>query len=169
MINIANYCITEDGIISRLTTYWDDLKEATNQMEKLSSVLPQRSFNILSLNMISVLLIYWFKLSDSMTLFSLSVVTLLAFWGVLSLLSQYLKFIRLCKKTKILYQELWENYQYSYQDVPVYEIPAEEKIILQQYQLTKEFLMPTFIFFLILLMIIGLNAFFFLFYYSNIV
>lgn len=167
MINIANYCITEDGVISRLTTYWDELKEATNEMERLSSVLPQRSFNILSINMIGVLLVYWFKFSDSIALLSLSVISLLAFWGVLWLISQYLKFKRLCKKTNILYQELWEDYQYSYQDVPTYEIPADEKIILQQYQLTKEFLMPNFVFFLILLMIISLNTFFFVFYYWN--
>lgn len=167
MINISNYCITEDGIVSRLTTYWDALKDSTSLMEKISSALPQKAFNILSINMIAVLLIYWFQFSHHISLFSLSIVAMFAFWGVLFLVSEYLKFHRLCKKTDILYQELWEDYQYTYDDVPSYEIPAEEKIILQQYLIAKEFLMPKFVFFLILLMILALNAFFYAFYYYN--
>ncbi len=167
MINIANYCITEDGIISRLTNYWDELRDSTDLMEKISSALPQKAFNILSINMIAVLFIYWFQFSRYISLFSLSIVTVFAFWGVLFLVSEYLKFHRLCKKTEVLYQELWEVYQYTYQDAPSYEVSAEEKIILQQYLIAKEFLMPKFVFSLILLMIVALNGFFYFFYHYN--
>jgi hypothetical protein len=167
MINIENYCLTQDGVISKLTTYWDELKEATLQIDKLSSYLLQRAFNLLSINMLSMLIIFWLRLPFSQTVLILSFISFGGLWGVLVLISQYLRFKRLRKKTDILYNELYDVFKYTYQDAPIHEVSTEERLILQNYQVVMHFLIPPAIFFFILGMIVALNIFFFCFYYFS--
>ena len=75
-MNGANYFITQDGIISKLDSYWDQLREVTNHLENISKNIVKKLFNSFLGSLLFIILIFWLDLGKDFSLIVLSLITL---------------------------------------------------------------------------------------------
>jgi hypothetical protein len=164
-MNITNYYLTEDGIINRLDTYWDKLKDLTNKMEDLSKNVLRYLFGSFSVGLLMVSLIFWLDLPRQSSLIFLSLISLIVLSVALLQFANYLELRAVKKRGYILYKELSKEFDqyYSYDDFD--EMPVEEKIILNNFLLACELPINHYLYLSLLTLMPIVHFSLFLFYY----
>lgn len=163
-MNSTNYILTENGVISKLDTYWDKLKIITEDLENLTRNLAKWLFYSFIASMFLIVFIFWLDLDKSVSLVVLSMITLAAISFSISQLISYLEFSELKKKGRILHDELSNELEYGPEN-SLEEISVEERIILSNFQLACELPINPFIYLGLLVLLPLVNIVFSVIYY----
>jgi hypothetical protein len=137
-MNIANYYLSQDGVINRLDTYWDKLRVLTEEMEILTRNISRILFGSISLSMLFALVIFWLKIDKNLGLILLSLGALGAFTASLMQLATYFDFREKRKRGLVLYQELQREFDLMLTYDTGEGFPVEEKILLNNFLLAAE-------------------------------
>ena len=167
-INLANYYLTEDGVISKLDTYWDKLREITFSLEKLTRNMVRFLFNNLTISLLCVILIFWLDWSKTLSIGLLSLVTLGASaWSAFQW-SGFLEFNILKKRGMVLYNALSSELEWNEMDYDLEDLPLEERILLSNFHLASQMPLNTFLylFFVLLAPIINITFLGFFYFYA---
>lgn len=164
-MNITNYYLTEEGIINRLETYWDKLRDLTNQMEDLSKNVLRYLFGSFSMGLFVVSLIFWLDLPRQSSLVFLSLISLIILSLALLQFANYLELRAVKKRGYILYKELSREFDQHYSLDEYEEMPVEEKIILNNFLLACELPINHYLYLTLLILMPLVHFGLFLFYY----
>ena len=164
-MNGANYFITQDGIISKLDSYWDQLREVTNHLENISKNIVKKLFNSFLGSLLFIILIFWLDLGKDFSLIVLSLITLGTIALAVVQITAYLEFVKIKKKGMILYNELSREVEWNYDNNYVEDLPVDERILLSNFLLACELQLNAYVYLSLLALLPFINIAFFVFYY----
>ena len=164
-MNSANYFLTEDGVISKLDTFWDRLKILTAKLENTTKNLAKRLFYSLVASLFLIVIVFWLDLGKSISLTALAVLSLSAITLSVAQLTAFLEFIDLKKRGMIIHNELSRELEFGLEGTLDDEVSVEERIILSNFLLACELPMNSYLYLGLLTLLPVMNIIFFGFYY----
>lgn len=164
-MNSANYFLTEDGVISRLDTYWDKLSNLTIRLDNTTKNLAKRLFYSLVASLFLIVIVFWLDLERSISLTVLSLFSLLAVTLAVAQLTTFLEFVDLKKRGMILHDELSRELEYGLDSHLEEEVSVEERIILSNFLLSCELPINPYLYLCLLALLPLMHGIFFGFYY----
>ncbi|NJO00710.1 MAG: hypothetical protein HC880_02600 [Bacteroidia bacterium] len=164
-MNRANYFLTKDGVISKLDTYWDKLKDLTVQLENLSRPTVQKMFNIYLGSILFTVVILWLELEKNLSITLLALVALGGASLVARQILSFLEFVDLRKKGRVIHDELSHEIEYGYSDEIEEDISVEERILLSNFLLACDFPINQYLYLGLLILLPMLNLGLLLFCY----
>ncbi|WP_299459251.1 hypothetical protein [uncultured Microscilla sp.] len=126
----TNYILTEDGVINKIDSYWEELNELSDKQERLGRDLLKKLFGHFSLSLVAVISVLWVNVPHSYGVIALAVVSLATLASTIVQINTYVAFVRNKKHGMILYQEL------SQQIVHNYENSLERRVTLSKFLLS---------------------------------
>ena len=164
-MNSANYFLTEDGVISKLDTYWDRLKLLTTKLENTTKNLAKRLFYSLVVSLFLIVIVFWLDFEKPVSLTILALLSLSAITLSVTQLTAFLEFIDLKKKGMIIHNELSRELEFGFEGSLDEEVSVEERIILSNFLLACELPMNSYLYLGLLTLLPIMNIIFFGFYY----
>jgi len=154
--NPANYYLTQDGVINKTETYWDKLRDVSDELDIMSQYTFRRLVNTICGSLVGILPVCCLSPTKTISLFILV--------GVLaaSLLLCTIQFIvlwefhALKKRGAILYEALRIETEREYFEEE--DVPTEERILLNHYTLSARFPINPFLYSILLLLLLGFNG-----------
>ncbi len=137
-MNSANYFLTKDGVISKLDSYWDQLREHSARLDSLSKPMLRKLFNSFIGSVLIIITLVWLNFEKEVTMILLSLTALGSVSISTSQLLVYLEFLATRKRGLILHDELNTELECSYDDEFDEDISVEERILLSNFQLSCE-------------------------------
>lgn len=126
----TNYILTEDGVIDKIDSYWEELNDLSDKQEKLGRDLLKKLFGHFSLGLVMVISVLWTNIPHNYGIITLVLVSLATIASAISQVNTYVAFVRNKKHGMILYQEL------SQQIVHNYENSLERRVTLSKFLLS---------------------------------
>ncbi len=166
-MNSANYFLTENGVISKLDSYWDKLESLTTQLENATKHMAKKLFNSFIGTMLFIVIIFWLNLEYTLGLTLLALVILGAISLAATQLNSFMEFMDLKKKGMILYEELNRELEQGFDELLDEEISVEERIILSNFLLACELPMNTYLYLALLGLLPLISLGLFIFYYLH--
>lgn len=166
-MNEANYILTQDGVINKLSTYWDKLQTLTTQLENASQNMMKHLFISFLGSLVLMIVVFILKLNKDISLIVLifGIIGVMFFTGVQII--GYLNYLDIRKKGMILYNELSheaeKDMELHYRD----EAPAEERILLGSFLLAAELPIHSFLYLTLLFLVPATHLCFLSFYYTT--
>lgn len=137
-INLDNYYLTETGVINKLDTHWDKLHSITSDLEKLSNKMIRTLFNNLTISLLMIIFIFWIDMEKTVSLLSLGFVVICSVLWSAYQLTTYWEFGLFKERGKLLYKELVHELELSETLHFDYDLPLEERILLNNFILASE-------------------------------
>lgn len=154
----TNYILTEDGVINKIDSYWEELNELSDKQERLGRDLLKKLFGHFSLGLVAVISVLWTNIPHLYGVVILAVVSLATLASAIAQINDYVAFVRNKKHGMILYQEL------SQQIVHNYENSLERRVTLSKFLLSCTLPLHPFLYMFLLvsffLVIIGSTVFY---------
>ncbi len=154
--NPANYYLTQDGVISKIDSYWDKLREVAEELDSMTQYTFRRLTNAICISLLGILPVLWLSPTKVLGMFILvgglcvslllSAVQLVGLW----------EFQDQKKRGKILFEALKIEMQREYFEVE--DMHLEERILLNHYTLSARFPIPPFFYVSILTALVGCNG-----------
>ena len=129
MTDNANYILTENGVINKIDSYWEELNDLSDKQEKLGRDLLKKLFGHFSLSLIIVISVLWTGIPHLYGVIILAVISLATIVSSISQINIFVAFVRNKKHGMILYKEL------SQQIVHNYENSLERRVTLSKFLL----------------------------------
>lgn len=126
----TNYILTEDGVINKIDSYWEELNELSDQQEKLGRDLLKKLFGHFSLSLVIVISVLWTNIPHTYGIVILALISVATLISAISQINIYVAFVRNKKHGMILYKEL------SQQIVHNYENSLERRVTLSKFLLS---------------------------------
>lgn len=126
----TNYILTEDGVINKIDSYWEELNELSDQQEKLGRDLLKKLFGHFSLSLVIVISVLWTNIPHTYGVVILALISVATLISAISQINVYVAFVRNKKHGMILYKEL------SQQIVHNYENSLERRVTLSKFLLS---------------------------------
>lgn len=167
-VNSGNYVLTKDGVINKLSSYWDKLQDITHKLDGLSRLMQKKLFNSFAAVFLFTIVAFWASPSFQTTLILLSLIGLSAFSLTALQLMSFFEFLDLKKKGMILYQELYHEVEWNAEFEYLEEVSLEERILLNNFMASSKMPIPTYLYvtILVLLPLSSLGILTFYFFYT---
>jgi heme/copper-type cytochrome/quinol oxidase subunit 4 len=147
-MNLTNYIVTSEGIISKLDTYWDKLRRITVELETLSKNTARKLFSFYGGVFFALLPVLLLKPSRTVGVLILTFMVVSAVCFVAIQLANFLEFNTLRKQGNLLARELSREIEVEYMHED--EAPFEERIILSSFQLATHLPINQYLYLLLL-------------------
>lgn len=163
--NPSNYYLTQDGVISKIDSYWDKLRDNTFELESISRYTFRRLAQIFAGSVLGILPVIWLsphKVVGMLILVGVLIISLLLTGIQLVLLWE---FQAIKKRGKILYDALKLETQREYYEEE--DVPIDERVLLTHFELASRFPIHPFLYISILSILVSVNTLFLWTYYLN--
>jgi len=130
MTDNANYILTEDGVINKIDSYWEELNDLSDKQEKLGRDLLKKLFGHFALSLVIVISVLWTNIPHLYGVIVLGIISVATIASSITQVNIYVAFVRNKKHGMILYQEL------SQQIVHNYENSLERRVTLSKFLLS---------------------------------
>lgn len=137
-MNNANYFLTKDGVISKLDTYWDRLRDLSIKLEGISKHMVRKLFNSYTGSALLMIVIFWLDMEKSFSLTLLALVVLGSISLIATQVLSYLEFMGLQRKGMIIHDELNQEIEFGFDEDLEEDISVEERILLSNFLLACE-------------------------------
>lgn len=164
-MKIANYYLTEHGVIDKLATYWDQLRDYTEALERISQPMMYRLFANFSTTSLLTIVVFWLNLERRIALILLALLVLGGFSMMLVQALRYLDFIDTRRKGQILYHELAYELDNDVDYESREDLAVEERILLSNFELACELPIPAGLYLFLMAVTPIFNITFFSLYY----
>jgi hypothetical protein len=163
--DLTNYCLTPDGVINKLDTYWDKLRDITEDLEDLTKNTVRKLLNFYCGCLLGILPVFALKPSKTLGVIVMLFLVVCTVSFVAIQFANYLEFRILRKRGVLLYRELGRELESEYYEE---EAPFEERILLNGFRLATHLPINQY-FYLVLLFLLplitgGLFGFYYLYY-----
>ena len=163
--NPSNYYLTQDGVISKIDSYWDKLRSNTEELEANSRYTFRRLAHIFAGSILGILPVLWLspdKLLGMLILVGVLIVSLILTGIQLVLLWE---FQAIKKRGKMLYDALKLETQREHFEEE--DVPIDERVLLTHFVLASRFPIHPFFYLAILSTLVGINTLSLWSYYLN--
>jgi hypothetical protein len=154
--NPSNYYLTQDGVISKIDTYWDKLSEASEDLESASRYVFRRLINSFAGSTMGVLPVFWLSPSKTIGMFALVAVLVMSLFATGVQWVVWYEFQSLKTRSLILYEALKLEMSREYFEEE--DIPLEERILLNQFALSARFPVHGLLYMFLLVLLPSINA-----------
>jgi hypothetical protein len=161
--NPSNYYLTQDGVISKIDTYWDKLREASEELEAMSRYTFRRLVNVFAGSAMGILPVLWLAPTKALGMFILVGVLIISMLLVGIQFVILYEFHALRKRNNVLYEALRIEVSREYFEEE--DIPLEERILLHQYALCSRFPIHSALYSFLLFLLVCINSSFLYLYH----
>ena len=154
--NPANYYLTQDGVISKIDTYWDRLRDTSEELDVMTRYTFRRLINVFCGSVMGILPVLWLSPSKPLGMFILvGVLSISMLLAAIQLVALW-EFQAVKKRGKIIFDALKAEIEREYFEEE--DMPLEERIFLNHYLLSSRFPIHPFLYCLMLLALIASNS-----------
>lgn len=163
--NPSNYYLTPDGVISKIDTYWDKLRDNIEELESISQYTFRRLAYTFAGSVMGIVPVLWL-VPDKMVGMLILVGVLVASAILAGIQLMFLwEFQTTKKRGKMWYEALKLETEREYFEEE--DVPLDERVLLKHFELACHFPIHPILYLLVLSILVSVNTLFLWGYYLN--